>query len=358
MPSFTHYLAATLASITSASATGVLLPLYTWPSEGAWDPVYDALAAYPEVDFYVIVNPNSGPGDSSPPASEYITGVTTLNSYANAHTIGYVRTNWADRDMDDVKQDIDVYSQWASYSGSGSGSDSSSSSTTTAKKRAQRARRFRSPCSNQDTYTDTAEDTGTEPIATASTSTTGFVTTTTSTVATPTYTSSTSTPAPSSTGTPANQNTGITLSGIFFDEAPQSSDESDLSFMQEAAEYVSSHSAHFPSTSNTTIIFNPGTAPDTQYFNYATHIVDFESTYDAWLGSEQKSGAGGLIDGVEESDYTQSAIIINSVPGDVDYAAVVAAAVERGVAMVYLTGDFDYKNLGSVGDVAAAILGA
>jgi hypothetical protein len=130
--------------------------------------------------------------------------------------------------------------------------------------------------------------------------------------------------------------------------------------MQEAAEYVQSHSAHFPSASNSTptVIFNPGTAPDAQYFNYATHIVDFESTYDAWLGSEQKSGAGGLIDGVNEGDYSQSAIIINSVPKDVDYAAVVAAAVDRGVAMVYLTSDFDYKALGSVGDVAAAISGA
>ncbi|CEL11148.1 hypothetical protein ASPCAL14253 [Aspergillus calidoustus] len=276
-----------------------------------------------------------------PPASEYITGVTTLNSYANAHTVGYVRTNWADRDINDVKQDIDVYSQWASYSG---GSTSGSS------KRSRKARRYRSPCSSQD-----ETETDTEPIPT--TSPTGFVTTTTS--STPTSTS-TSISTPSSTSNPTNQNTGITLSGIFFDEAPQSSDDTQLSYMQEAAEYVQSHSAYFPSASNSTptVIFNPGTAPDAQYFNYATHIVDFESTYDAWLGSEQKSGAGGLIDGVNEGDYSQSAIIINSVPKDVDYAAVVAAAVDRGVAMVYLTSDFDYKALGSVGDVAAAISGA
>ncbi|KAL2839042.1 Spherulation-specific family 4 [Aspergillus pseudodeflectus] len=346
MPSFARYFGASLLSIayyaSSVAATGVILPLYTWPSEGAWDPVYDALAAYPEVDFYVIVNPSSGPGDSSPPASEYITGVTTLNSYANAHTVGYVRTNWADRDINDVKQDIDVYSQWATYSGSSSSGSS---------KRSRKARRYRSPCSPQE-----ETETDTEPISTISP--TGFVTTTTP--STPTSTStSTSISTPSSTSTPTNQNTGITLSGIFFDEAPQSSDKSQLSYMQEAAEYVQSHSAHFASTTNTsTVIFNPGTAPDAAYFNYATHIVDFESTYDAWLGSEQKSGAGGLIDGVEEADYSQSAIIINSVPENVDYAAVVGAAVEKGVAMVYLTGDFDYKTLSSVGDVAAAILSA
>jgi hypothetical protein len=346
MPSLTHYFALTLASVASVSGTGVILPLYTWPSEGAWDPVYDALAAYPEVDFYVIVNPSSGPGDSSPPASEYVTGVTTLNSYANAHTIGYVRTNWADRDIDDVKQDIDIYSQWASYS------VASSSSTTS--KRSHKKRRYRFSCPSQDTDTDT--DTETDPIATASS--TGFVTATSTSTPTPTLTS-TSTSTPSSTSTPTIQKTGITLSGIFLDEAPNSSNEAQVSYMQEAAEYVQSHSAHFPSTANTsTVIFNPGTAPDAAYFSYATHIVDFESTYDAWLGSEEKSGAGGLIDGVEEADYSKSAIIINSVPENVDYAAVVGAAVERGVGLVYLTGDFDYKSLSSVGDVAAAILTA
>jgi hypothetical protein len=64
MPSITHYLTATFASVAAVCATGVILPLYTWPSDGAWDPVYDALVAYPEVDFNVIVNPNSGPGNS------------------------------------------------------------------------------------------------------------------------------------------------------------------------------------------------------------------------------------------------------------------------------------------------------
>jgi hypothetical protein len=282
----------------------------------------------------------------APPASEYITGVSTLNSYANAHTIGYVRTNWADRDIDDVKQDIEVYSQWASYSGSDS----------TASKRSHTKRKYRHShsCWNEDTDTDT------EP--SASTTSTGFITTTTASIpsSTPTYTSTISTATPSSTASiPSNQNTGITLSGIFFDEAPNSSDETQLSYMREAAEYVQTHSAHFPSTANTsTVIFNPGTAPDAQYFNYATHIVDFESTYNAWLNSEQKSSAAGLIDGVDEGDYSKSAIIINSVPDNVDYAAVVGAAVERGVGMVYLTSDFDYKSLTSVGDVAAAILGA
>ncbi|KAL3456235.1 Spherulation-specific family 4 [Aspergillus heterothallicus] len=343
MPSFVQYLARTTLAVcyyaSLASATGVILPLYTWPSDSTWEPVYNALAAYPNVDFYVIVNPNSGPGDSSPPASDYITGVETLNSYPNAHTLGYVRTNWADRDISEVKADIDIYSQWASY-------DTSSTSTN--------SRRKRSPCRGEDSHPNFPW--------TTTTTTPTFAPTTFVTSAPATYTSS-STSASAATSTPTTPsstvNTGLTLSGIFFDEAPQSSDTADISYMQEVAEYVQSKSTafSFASTSNTntpTIVFNPGTAPADEYFNYATHIVDFESTYSAWL--QQSSGEKtGLAAGIDSMDYSQSAIIINSVPEDVDYAAVIDSAVSKGVALMYLTSDYDYKSLDSVQKVAAAI---
>jgi hypothetical protein len=52
--------AACLASL--GAATDVLLPLYVYPSTGAWDAVYNAAAAYPDVTFRLIVDPDSGPG--------------------------------------------------------------------------------------------------------------------------------------------------------------------------------------------------------------------------------------------------------------------------------------------------------
>ncbi|KAL4877936.1 Spherulation-specific family 4 [Aspergillus karnatakaensis] len=331
MPSLTYYLGLGLSSLSCyasvASSIGVILPLYTWPSDTTWDPVYDALAAYPDVDFYVIVNPNSGPGSSSPPASEYVTGVETLNSYPNAHTLGYVRTNWANRDINEVKADIEVYSQWAAFSGSTSS-------------RTKRAAWMGYP--HPHTYTHT--HTGT-PISSVATS-----------ASTWTLTSSpTSTPGLTPISTVPRSNPGITLSGIFFDEAPQSSSSSELSYMQEAATYVQSLSAAFSLDSTVpTVVFNPGTAPAPEYFEYATNVVDFESTYAAWL--EQDDGSSS-INGVKANDNSRSAIIINSVPASVDYASVIDAAVSQGVGMIYLTSDFDYKNTESVAKVAAAIVG-
>ncbi|KAL2820270.1 Spherulation-specific family 4 [Aspergillus granulosus] len=310
MPALTYYLSLTFLTLAYyaplASTTGVILPLYTWPSDSAWDPVYNALAAYPDVEFYVIVNPNSGPGDSSPPASEYIAGVTALNSYPNVHTLGYVRTNYTNRDIHDVKEDIDIYSQWASYS--------ASTRTRTLKPR--------SACSDENTSTAT----------------------------------------PSIPSTPSNPNPGIALSGIFFDEAPHSSSTPELSYMQDVAAYVQSKPANFNFNSNSssatpTVIFNPGTTHAPEYFNYATHIVDFESPYSVWQ-ERNSGGAGFAVDGVDSGDYSQSAIIINSVPEDVDYGSVIDAVVEKGIALMYLTNDFDYKRTDSVGKVAAAIVGA
>ncbi|KAL2847861.1 Spherulation-specific family 4 [Aspergillus pseudoustus] len=364
MPSLTHYLSLAGLAVnyyaSLASATGVILPLYTWPSDSTWEPVYSALAAYPDVDFYVIVNPNSGPGTSSPPASDYVTGVETLNSYANAHTLGYVRVNWANRDIGEVKTDIDIYSQWASY-------DSATSSS---------SRKKRSPCNHEgeNSYTGNPWHTNTPwttltrtststAAATTSTSTSSSTTTTISSPTLPSTSTSTSNPSSTPTTPSTTTNTGITLSGIFFDEAPQSSSTSELSYMQEAADYVKSKSTSFAAlntnTSTPAIVFNPGTAPATEYFDYATHIVDFESTYTAWLDQQQEDSssktAAAVIEGVDSGDYSQSAIIINSVPQDVDYGAVIDAAVSKGVALVYLTTDFDYKTLESVGKVAAAI---
>lgn len=110
----------TLTSISLASATSVLLPLYIWPSDSSWAPVYNAVSAHPSVTFLVIVNPGDGPGAgsmsaSSPrklstmvsliamefkgrvadlatayPESDYISAVAKLNSYSNVKTIGYV----------------------------------------------------------------------------------------------------------------------------------------------------------------------------------------------------------------------------------------------------------------------------
>lgn len=112
--------------VASASATGVLLPLYVYPAavynDGAanWRPVFDAVSAHSNVPWMVVVDPHNGPGLSGLPGDNdlnYISGVAQLNSYSNVKTIGYVRTNYATSPMDELKKNITQWHDWSNYSG-------------------------------------------------------------------------------------------------------------------------------------------------------------------------------------------------------------------------------------------------
>ena len=100
----------------------ILLPLYIYPgtSASAWSAATAAIAAYPKVQWQVIVDPNSGPGATDtngyPTDQNYITAIAKLNSYANVQTLGYVDTDFAYRAYSSVTADIDTYASWAGYS--------------------------------------------------------------------------------------------------------------------------------------------------------------------------------------------------------------------------------------------------
>ena len=97
----------------------ILLPLYEYPgtSAAAWANATAAIAAYPGVNWQVIINPNSGPGTTgtSPSDPNYITGISKLNSYANVITLGYVDTAYYTRAYSAVVGDVAVYASWANY---------------------------------------------------------------------------------------------------------------------------------------------------------------------------------------------------------------------------------------------------
>lgn len=97
-------------------ASSVILPLYIYPLGDAWEPLYDALNATSSLNYTIIVNPDSGPGDSSLPNEDYLPAIQRLNSFPNARTVGYVRTGYGNRILDDVIQDIRTYSGWANSS--------------------------------------------------------------------------------------------------------------------------------------------------------------------------------------------------------------------------------------------------
>lgn len=72
------------------------------------------LTKYPQVQFLVIVNPNSGPGNNTLGTdANFIREIPRLNSYANVRTIGYVRTGWTTRDIDIVLSEVSTYASWS-----------------------------------------------------------------------------------------------------------------------------------------------------------------------------------------------------------------------------------------------------
>lgn len=74
----------------------------------------NSLAAYPNLQFLVIVNPNSGPG-AAPwwPTDDYVREIPRLNTHPNVDILGYVRATYCTRPLADVFDDIDMYATWS-----------------------------------------------------------------------------------------------------------------------------------------------------------------------------------------------------------------------------------------------------
>ena len=91
-----------------STCLNIMLPLYIYPNH--WDTANyiwdDIAAANAQVPTVAIVNPNSGP--VSPPNADYVQGMTDLAD-GSVKMIGYVATDYANRDIDVVKAEIDIY---------------------------------------------------------------------------------------------------------------------------------------------------------------------------------------------------------------------------------------------------------
>jgi len=78
----------------------LIIPAYFYDLN-KWDKI-----AKIEAKEVVIVNPSNGPGSEID--DNYVNFIDELNSYKKI-PIGYVYTKWANRDIDEVKQDIDAW---------------------------------------------------------------------------------------------------------------------------------------------------------------------------------------------------------------------------------------------------------
>jgi hypothetical protein len=87
----------------------ILLPLYSYPNwydrdKYLWKQV---VTAAKKVTIVAIINPNNGP-DRAPPNTDYQQGIKDLNR-AGIKMVGYVPSNYANRNLQAVKTDIDLY---------------------------------------------------------------------------------------------------------------------------------------------------------------------------------------------------------------------------------------------------------
>jgi hypothetical protein len=101
--------------VSAVQSVAVLVPMYIWPGTNNWQPVYDAIEAHPYTTFYLIVNPQSGPGPTEYPEEVLITAFAKLNSYSNAKLLGYISTTYGSRAIAEVESEISVYSKWSTY---------------------------------------------------------------------------------------------------------------------------------------------------------------------------------------------------------------------------------------------------
>ncbi|KAL2205622.1 hypothetical protein CC79DRAFT_1275260 [Sarocladium strictum] len=90
----------------------VIVPLYMYPLKGAWDPLFEAARAHPEVSFVAVVNPSSGPGKDPLPDASYLEALREMSELRNILALGYVHCSYGRRALGAVTQDIDVYRLW------------------------------------------------------------------------------------------------------------------------------------------------------------------------------------------------------------------------------------------------------
>ncbi|KAJ0119845.1 hypothetical protein J7T55_014050 [Diaporthe amygdali] len=90
----------------------VLVPLYIYPFPTAWEPLYVAVDSHPELDFLVVVNPNSGPGPDILPDANYIEALARLTAAPNVKVIGYVHCSYGKRLLDEIVVEVSAYRGW------------------------------------------------------------------------------------------------------------------------------------------------------------------------------------------------------------------------------------------------------
>ncbi|CAE6476461.1 unnamed protein product [Rhizoctonia solani] len=104
----------------AALASGIIFPLYIAPGDNCagWATAISAVTMHPNLPFYFIINPGSGPGAAnSQPDTNYQACIPKLRPTINPNTkvLGYVPTWFADTTRSsEVQEDVRTYARWDS----------------------------------------------------------------------------------------------------------------------------------------------------------------------------------------------------------------------------------------------------
>jgi len=90
----------------------IIVPLYIYPVEQAWEPLAAAAKRHANINFLVIINPNNGPGAEPLPDGSYTASLHHLQRISNIQLLGYVHCTYGRRPLQDVCRDVDRYYSW------------------------------------------------------------------------------------------------------------------------------------------------------------------------------------------------------------------------------------------------------
>src|SRR5438445_3753988 len=101
-------------SFAATSSSGIVIPLYTYPTDGSWAATFQARSAHPNVPIITVINPSNGPGGSSD--LNYVQGVKNFQA-AGIIVLGYVATGYASQLITSLESQISSYKNWYSVNG-------------------------------------------------------------------------------------------------------------------------------------------------------------------------------------------------------------------------------------------------
>ncbi len=96
----------------TTSQVGVVIPLYTYPTDNSWAALIQAKENFPSVPVIAIINPDSGPGNSKD--ENFVTGIADLEN-AGITVLGYVATGYGTSSyssLSNIEGQVQDYKSW------------------------------------------------------------------------------------------------------------------------------------------------------------------------------------------------------------------------------------------------------